>query len=229
VRKAVGPKTAAILVEPVQGEGGVRTAPEGFLRALRTLADETGVLLLIDEVQTGMGRTGKFLAFQHEGIRPDGFSLAKGLANGLPIGAMVCTEEAGKALSPGTHGSTFGGNPVAAAAAIATVRLASDPRVLSANLEKGEHVLARGRQMQSRHPTLVKDVRGRGLLLGIELSFDAGSVVTRCRERGMLCNLAGERTVRLAPAYVVTHDELDEGLRILEESVVALAPPPSEA
>jgi len=228
VRKAVGPKTAAILVEPVQGEGGVRTAPEGFLRALRTLADETGVLLLIDEVQTGMGRTGKFLAFQHEGIRPDGFSLAKGLANGLPIGAMVCTEEAGKALSPGTHGSTFGGNPVAAAAAIATVRLASDPRVLSGNLEKGEHVVARGRQMQGRHPALFKDVRGRGLLLGLELSFDAGPVVTRCRERGMLCNLAGERTVRLAPPYVVTREELDEGLRILEESVVAMAPPPSQ-
>jgi acetylornithine/N-succinyldiaminopimelate aminotransferase len=167
-------------------------------------------------------------AFQHEGIRPDGFSLAKGLANGLPIGAMVCTEETGKALSPGTHGSTFGGNPVAAAAAIATVRMASDPRVLASNLEKGAHVIERGRQMQTRHPALFKDVRGRGLLLGFELSFDAGAVVTRCRERGMLCNLAGERTVRIAPPYVVTREELDEGLRILEEAVVALAPPPSQ-
>jgi acetylornithine/N-succinyldiaminopimelate aminotransferase len=104
--------------------------------------------------------------------------------------------------------------------------MASDPRVLSGNLEKGEHVIARARQIQTRHPALVKDVRGRGLLLGIELSFDAGPVVTRSRERGMLCNLAGERTVRLAPPYVVTRDELDEGLRILEESVVAMAPPP---
>jgi len=225
VRKAVGPRTAAILVEPVQGEGGVCRAPDGFLRGLRSLADETGALLLIDEIQTGMGRTGKMFAFQHEGIRPDGFSLAKGLANGLPIGAMVCTDEAGKALVPGSHGSTFGGNPVAAAAAVATVRLASDPRVLSGNLEKGEHLLARGRAIQGRHPDLIKDVRGRGLLAGIELSFDAGPVVTRCRERGMLCNLAGEKTVRLAPPYIVTLDELDEGLRLLEEAVVAVAPP----
>jgi acetylornithine/N-succinyldiaminopimelate aminotransferase len=224
VRKAVGPRTAAILVEPVQGEGGVRSAPPGFLRALRTLANETGTLLLIDEVQTGLGRTGKMFAFQHEGIRPDGFSLAKGLANGLPIGAMVCTEEAGKALVPGSHGSTFGGNPVAAAAAVATVRLASDPRVLSGNLEKGEHLLSRLRAVQARHPALVTDVRGRGLLVGLELSYDAGPVVTRCRERGMLCNLAGERTVRLAPPYIVTLDELDEGVRILEEAIAALAP-----
>jgi len=182
------------------------------------------VLLLVDEVQTGMGRTGKMFAFQHEGIRPDAFSLAKGLANGLPIGAMVCTEETGKALAPGTHGSTFGGNPVAAAAAIATVRLASDPRILSGNLEKGEHFVTRVRALQARHPTLVNEVRGRGLLLGVELSYDAGPVVTRCRERGMLCNLAGERTVRFAPPYIVTLDELDEGLRILEEAVVGLAP-----
>jgi len=224
VRKGVGPRTAAILVEPIQGEGGVRSAPPGFLRALRTLADETGTLLLIDEVQTGLGRTGKMFAFQHEGIRPDGFSLAKGLANGLPIGAMVCTEEAGKALVPGSHGSTFGGNPVAAAAAVATVRLASDPRVLSGNLEKGEHLLSRLRAVQARHPALVTDVRGRGLLLGVELSYDAGPVVTRCRERGMLCNLAGERTVRLAPPYIVTLDELDEGVRILEDAIAALAP-----
>ena len=228
VRGAVGPRTAAILVEPVQGEGGVRAAPEGFLRALRALADQSGVLLLVDEVQTGMGRTGRMFAFQHEGIRPDAFSMAKGLANGLPIGAMVCTEEAGRALVPGTHGSTFGGNPVAAAAAVATVRLASDPRVLSGNLEKGEHVLARGREMQARHPALVKEVRGRGLLLGVELSYDAAPVVTRCRERGMLCNLAGERTVRFAPPYIITLDELDEGLRILEDAVVTVAPRPSE-
>jgi len=228
VRKAVGPRTAAILVEPVQGEGGVHAAPPGFLKALRTLADENGVLLLIDEIQTGMGRTGKMFAFQHEGIRPDGFSLAKGLANGLPIGAMVCTEEAGKALVPGSHGSTFGGNPVAAAAAVATVRMASDPRTLAGNLEKGEHILGRARAIQGRHPELVKEVRGRGLLVGVELTYDAAPVVSRCRERGMLCNLAGERTVRLAPPYIVTLDELDEGLRILEDAVVAVAPPKAQ-
>jgi acetylornithine/N-succinyldiaminopimelate aminotransferase len=225
VKRAVGPHTAAILVEPMQGEGGVRSAPEGFLRALRALADEEGIFLLVDEVQTGIGRTGKMFAFQHEGIRPDAFSLAKGIANGLPIGAMVCTEQTGKALAPGTHGSTFGGNPVSAAAAVATIRLASDPRLLAANREKGDHFVSRGKAMQARHPGVVKDVRGRGLLLGVELSYEAGPVVARCRERGVLTNLAGERTVRFAPPYIVTLDELDEGLRVLEDAAVALAPP----
>ena len=128
MRKAVGPRTAAILVEPIQGEGGVRPRRRASCAPCARLCDEIGVLLLVDEVQTGMGRTGKMFAFQHAGIRPDGFSLAKGLGNGLPIGAMVCTEEAGKALVPGTHGSTFGGNPVAAAAALATVTLAATRR-----------------------------------------------------------------------------------------------------
>jgi acetylornithine/N-succinyldiaminopimelate aminotransferase len=171
-----------------------------------------------------MGRTGTMFGFQQEGIRPDAFSLAKGLANGLPIGAMVCTEETGKALVPGSHGSTFGGNPVVAAAACATVRLAMDPRLLASNREKGEYFLHRGRAMQARHPALVKEIRGRGLLLGVELSHDAGPVVTRCRERGVLSNLAGERTVRFAPPYIVSESELDEGLRVLEDAVVALAP-----
>jgi acetylornithine/N-succinyldiaminopimelate aminotransferase len=224
VQRAVGSRTAAILVEPIQGEGGLRSAPEGFLRALRELASAEGVLLLVDEVQTGMGRTGTMFGFQQEGIRPDAFSLAKGLANGLPIGAMVCTEETGKALVPGSHGSTFGGNPVAAAAACATVRLAMDPRLLASNREKGEYFLHRGRAMQARHPALVKEIRGRGLLLGVELTYDAGPVVTRCRERGVLSNLAGERTVRFAPPYIVSESELDEGLRVLEDAVVALAP-----
>jgi acetylornithine/N-succinyldiaminopimelate aminotransferase len=224
VKRAVGPRTAAILVEPIQGEGGVRLAPEGFLRALRELSTAEGVLLLVDEVQTGMGRTGTMFGFQHEGIRPDAFSLAKGLANGLPIGAMVCTEETGKALVPGSHGSTFGGNPVAAAAACATVRLASDVRQLASNRQKGEYFLDRGRALQARHPALVKDVRGRGLLVGVELTYQASPVVTRCRERGILSNLAGERTIRFAPPYLVTESELDEGLRVLEDAVVALAP-----
>ncbi len=128
VRKAVGPSTAAILVEPIQGEGGVRIAPPGFLKALRQLCDERGMLLMVDEVQTGMGRTGKPFAFQHEGIQPDAISLAKSLGNGLPIGAMLCSEAAGKSLPSGTHGSTFGGNLVAAAAANVVVRYIRDPQ-----------------------------------------------------------------------------------------------------
>jgi acetylornithine/N-succinyldiaminopimelate aminotransferase len=216
VRKAVGPRTAAILVEPVQGEGGVRSAPAGFLTALRALCDEHGLLLLIDEIQTGMGRTGKMFAFQHEGVRPDAISLAKALGNGLPIGAMLCSEALGKSLPSGTHGSTFGGNLITASAANVVVRKVMDPALLREVQEKGEYFLARARELQARLPAVIKEVRGRGLLIGVELFQDSAPVIARLREQGVLTNAAGEKTVRFAPAYVVTREELDEGLRVLE-------------
>jgi acetylornithine/N-succinyldiaminopimelate aminotransferase len=216
VRKAAGPSVAAILVEPIQGEGGVRMAPKGFLKALRELCDERGLLLMVDEVQTGMGRTGKPFGFQHEGIQPDAISLAKALGNGLPIGAMLCSEALGKSLPTGTHGSTFGGNLVSASAANVVARYIRDPQALREVQDKGEHFLLRGRELQARLPTLIKDVRGMGLLMGIELNQDAAPVVARCREQGLLVNAAGDKTVRFAPAYVVTREELDEGLGILE-------------
>ena len=216
VRKAVGPSAAAILVEPIQGEGGVRLAPPGFLKALRQLCDERGMLLLVDEVQTGIGRTGKPFAFQHEGIQPDAISLAKSLGNGLPIGAMLCSEATAKSLPTGTHGSTFGGNLVAATAANVVLRLTREPQMLREIQEKGEYFIAKGRELQARLPTLIKDVRGLGLLLGVELNQEAAPVIARCREQGLLVNAAGEKTVRFAPAYIVTREELDEGLRILE-------------
>ncbi|MGO9828839.1 MAG: acetylornithine transaminase [Myxococcaceae bacterium] len=221
VRRAMGPRTAAVLVEPIQGEGGVRVAPEGFLAALRALCDEAEVLLLVDEVQTGLGRTGRMFAFQHAGIRPDGFSLAKGLGNGLPIGAMVCTEEAGHALQPGTHGSTFGGNPVTAAAALATVTLAMEPALLASVRAKGEHFLAGLNELKAQLPAQVVEVRGQGLLLGVELAQEAGPVVGRLREQGVLCNLAGERTLRFAPAYLVTTEEMDRGVLALRRALSA--------
>lgn len=219
VRALVTPQTAAILVEPIQGEGGVRPAPKGFLAALRQLCDEHGLLLLIDEVQTGIGRTGKPFAFQHEGIVPDAFSLAKALGNGLPIGAMVCSDAVSKALPPGTHGSTFGGNPVAAAAAIATWDIACAPQTLRENAEKGDYLLEQGRALMARHPGRVKDVRGKGLLFGIEFDDGAADVLARCLQNGLLANRAGEKTVRFAPAYVTTREELAEGLAIVERSL----------
>ena len=219
VRRAVGSHTAAILVEPVQGEGGVRAAPPGFLKALRALCDERGLLLLIDEIQTGMGRTGKVFAYQHEGILPDAISLAKSLGNGLPIGAMLCTEEAGKSLVPGTHGSTFGGNLIAATAANVVMRKVTDPQLLREVTQKGEYFLERARALQGRLPTVIKEVRGRGMLLGVELFQDAAPFISKCRELGLLVNAAGEKTIRFAPAYVVTHDEIDQGLRILERAL----------
>ena len=216
VRKAAGPSTAAILVEPIQGEGGVRMSPPGFIKALRELCDERGLLLMVDEVQTGIGRTGKPFGFQHEGILPDAISVAKALGNGLPIGAMLCSEEAGKSLPTGTHGSTFGGNLVAATAANVVLRHIREPQMLREVQEKGEYFIVKGRELQARLPTIIKDVRGRGLLMGIELNQEAAPVIARCREQGLLVNAAGEKTVRFAPPFIVTREELDEGLRILE-------------
>ncbi len=219
VERAVGPQTAAILVEPIQGEGGVRSAPAGFLKGLRQLCDRHGLLLLVDEVQTGIGRTGRHFAYQHDGIVPDAFSLAKSLGNGLPIGAMVCTSEAGKALPSGTHGSTFGGNPVAAAAAIATWDLATTPAMLQSITDKGALLHQLGRELQKRHEGRVTDIRGRGLLFGIELNSGAADVVARCRANGLLVNLAGERTVRFAPAYITPDEQLREGVALFEKSL----------
>jgi acetylornithine/N-succinyldiaminopimelate aminotransferase len=219
VKEALTEATAAILVEPVQGEGGVRAAPPGFLRALRELCDAEGLLLLVDEVQTGMGRTGKFLAYQYEGILPDGVALAKALGNGLPIGAMLCREAPGKALSPGTHGSTFGGNLVAAAAANAVMDLLQHPELLPSVVAKGEYFQAGLRRLQAKMPDRIREVRGKGLLIGVELPVDAAPIVSRCREMGLLLNLAGEKTLRFAPPFVVTAGELDEAVLILERAL----------
>ena len=223
VRRAVGPATAAILVEPIQGEGGVRMAPEGFLAGLRALCDERGLLLLVDEVQTGMGRTGKPFAFMHDGIQPDAISIAKALGNGLPIGAMLCREDVAASLTPGTHGSTFGGNLVSAAAANVVLRLLRQPGFLADVQAKGEHFLAGGRALQAALPPgRVKAVRGQGLLLGIELDREAAPIVAKLREAGLLVNSAGETTVRFAPPLIITRQELDEALGILQRVLASL-------
>ncbi|MGV3619185.1 MAG: aspartate aminotransferase family protein [Archangium sp.] len=219
VKKLVGPSTAAILVEPIQGEGGVRPAPAGFLKALRELCDANDVLLLIDEVQTGIGRTGKPFAFQHEGIVPDAFSLAKSLGNGLPIGAMVCSDAVSKALTSGTHGSTFGGNLVAAAAAVATWDIATKPEMLAEIAAKGEYLRELALALQQRKPERVKAIRGKGMLFGIEVDTGAADVLARCRENGLLANLAGEKTIRFAPSYLISREQLAEGIALLEKSL----------
>jgi acetylornithine/N-succinyldiaminopimelate aminotransferase len=219
VRKVAGPRTAGILVEPIQGEGGIRPAPPGFLQGLRELCDRTGALLLLDEIQTGMGRTGRFFAFEHEAIRPDALSMAKALGNGIPIGAMLCREELQSSLSPGTHGSTFGGNPLACAAANAAVRIISAPDTLQKVETLGARLKVGARKLADKHPGRVTDVRGRGLLLGVEVASEAARVMSRCREGGLLVNLAGERTIRFAPPFVATPAQLDEGLAILDQAL----------
>lgn len=218
-KKAINARTAAILVEPIQGEGGVKPAPKGFLKGLRELADQHGVLLLVDEIQTGVGRTGKFFGYEWEGIRPDAISMAKALGNGLPIGAMLCREEVGRVMTPGSHGSTFGGNPVACAAANVVVQMVSDPRMLQSVAEKGEYLLTQARKMKERLGNRVTAVRGQGLLFGCELAEPAGPAMNRCRELGLIVNLAGEKTLRMAPPFIATREHLDEALRIMENAI----------
>ncbi|MCK8496797.1 aspartate aminotransferase family protein [Myxococcus fulvus] len=223
VRAAVKPTTAAILVEPVQGEGGVRQAPAGFLKGLRALCDEKGLLLLVDEIQTGMGRTGIPFGFMRDGILPDAISMAKALGNGLPIGAMLCRDDVGASMVPGSHGSTFGGNLVAAAAANAVLKVIRQPGFLDEVNAKGAYFLEKLRGIQSRLPAgRVVEVRGQGLLVGLEMDRDAPQVLGKLREAGVLGNAAGERTVRFAPPFTISREELDQSLAIIERVLTAL-------
>lgn len=220
VREKVGPKTAAILVEPVQGEGGVRPATREFLQGLREIADREGILLIFDEVQAGMGRTGSLFAYQHYGVEPDVMTLAKALGNGIPIGAMCTKARFGEALTPGTHASTFGGNPLAARCASAVFDELLEGGVLERARVAGSYLEARLHEMARRlGPEKVVEVRGLGLLWGVELPVPAAATIGRCRELGMLVNAAGERVVRLAPPLVVEHVQIDEAVAILEQAI----------
>jgi len=202
---AARPDTGAILIEPVQGEGGVHPASAEFLAAARALADELGALLVLDEVQTGVGRTGSFFCFEQTGVRPDLVTLAKGLANGLPVGALLVSEQALDGFQPGDHGSTFGGNPVACAAACAVVDAIT------------EELLAEVRAKEALVRQVFPAARGRGLLLGIDVDRPLGEVVSLCLKRGVLVSTAGESTVRLTPPLTISRDELVYGLETLRE------------
>ena len=218
VRSAFASDVAAILVEPVQGEGGVVPAPEGFVAALRGIADEHGALLVADEVQTGIGRTGKFLAFEHAGVRPDVVALAKGLGGGVPIGAMLCHEGLAEALPAGSHGSTFGGNPLASAAALAVLETVEKEGLIAGAAEKGRHLSRLLGGLVERHPRVVEGSRGLGLLqaLVVRDGVDARAIVASLRDAGLLLTVAGSRGLRFSPPLTVTTTELDEGASIVD-------------
>jgi predicted acetylornithine/succinylornithine family transaminase len=218
VRTKLSLKTAAILVEPIQGEGGIRLPPPGFLMGLRDLADENGCLLIFDEVQVGMGRTGTLFAHEQEGVTPDVMTLAKALGGGIPIGAMCTTRELASSLIPGTHASTFGGNPLACAVAATVLDELLEGGVLDHAKAMGER-LGEGLARIAREagPERVLDSRGRGLLRGLALAKPPGAVIDACRERGVLVISAGGDVLRLAPPLVITEDEIDHGLAILRE------------
>src|SRR5262249_17505613 len=208
---AVGDDTACIVVEPVQGEGGIHPARPEFLARARDLADERGALLVFDEVQTGVGRTGSFFAWEQLGTKPDVVTLAKGLANGLPIGALLVADELAGGFEPGDHASTFGGNPVACAAACAVVETLSD-ELLADVRRKGDEL----KRSLERLPATV-EVRGAGLLLGVEIDRVASDAIAACLERGVLVGSAGERVLRLTPALTIADAELGQAIDVLAE------------
>jgi len=214
--EAVRDETVAILLEPIQGEGGVVVPDAAYLPAVRRLADQRGLLLMLDEVQCGLGRTGRLFAHEHAGVVPDVMTLAKALGGGLPIGAMCATERVAAVFSPGTHGSTFGGNPVACAAAAATLTRIADPALL-------EHVRATGTYLRERLEDLaarqrvITHVRGLGLMLGAVLDRPGAGIVRRALDRGLLVNCTAETVLRFLPPLVIDTVQIDEGLAILDE------------
>jgi predicted acetylornithine/succinylornithine family transaminase len=221
VEALLSERTAAILVEPVQGEGGVLPAPDGFLHGLRELTDRNGCLLIFDEVQTGMGRTGTLFAHEQHDVTPDVMTLAKALGGGIPIGAMCATERVAGALVPGTHASTFGGNPLAAACACAVMDVLIEEGVLDHGRRMGSYLGEQLEKLAARHTGRVVEVRGVGLLRAVELRSPAAPVVEQCRQNGVLVITAGEKIVRLAPPLVVEQSELQEGLDVLDKAIAS--------
>ncbi len=213
-------KICAFLLEPVQAEGGIIVPPAGYLKGLRELCSETGTLLIFDEVQTGVGRTGAWFGYQHEGVEPDIMSLAKGLAGGVPIGAMLASEEAAKGFvplpgEPATHASTFGGNPLACAAALAVLDVIESEKLLDHTTKMGAHLDRGFRALIEKYPTIAKESRGRGLLRGLAVAKDLPAITARCRDKKLLVSAAGANVVRFVPALNVKQEELDEALAIL--------------
>ena len=219
---AIGPETAAILVEPVQGEGGVRPVPPQCLRGLRELCDKHGLLLIFDEVQTGVGRSGKFFAHQRAGVTPDIMAVAKGIGGGFPLGACLSTFEAGKGMTAGTHGTTYGGNPLAMAVGNAVLDEVLKPGFLD-HVDRVSNQMRQGlAAIKDRHPSIIEDVRGEGLLLGVKAKIVNTDLVAALRDQKMLTVGAGDNVVRLLPPLIISEDEVREGLARLEKACAAL-------
>ncbi len=216
VRKLVDEETCAILIEPVQGEGGIRIPPDGFLQGLRELADERGLLLIFDEVQSGCGRTGKWFAYEHAGVAPDIMTLAKSLCGGIAGGAMLATAEVAASLRPGIHAATFGGNPIAARAGIATIETIEEDGLLERAVQIGDAFRQR-LQPLAGELSIVKELRVCGLMIGLELSVDGAPVVQQCLERGLLINATQQTVLRLLPAMTLADEQVYDGCDILCE------------
>ncbi len=223
VRDAIGPATCGIIVEPVQGEGGVRPADPQFLQDLRAVCDEYGLILGMDEVQTGMGRTGKLYAHEWSGITPDVMSSAKGIGGGFPLGAVLAKEKFAKALVPGTHGTTYGGNPLACAAGNAVLDIILAPGFLESVDRKGRWLGAQLDKIAAEFPSLFEVARGMGLLRGIKCRVPVGQMQAACLAEGLMAITAGENTLRIAPPLVITEGDLDQAVAMLRRAAAKVA------
>ena len=209
IRQKISDSTCAILMEPVQGEGGVRCADADYMRQVRQICNDTGTLLIFDEIQTGIGRTGKLFAYQHTGVEPDIMTLAKALANGLPIGAMIARETVASAFVPGSHASTFGGTPLVTAASLCVLKILISEHIIEHCAEMGSYFISRLQELKVRHSSVV-DVRGQGLLLGMELAGDGMPLVETCMKKGFIINCVQGNVLRFAPPLIVQKTEIDQ-------------------
>ena len=222
LRDALGPHVAAVMIEPIQGEGGARHVPEGYMEGVRAAADEFGALVIADEVQAGIGRTGTLFSFESYGVTPDIIALAKGLGGGFPVGAVIASKTVGDAMTPGTHGSTFGGNPLAMAAAEVILETLSKPGFM-ADVRRRADLLEKGLlALASQYPDKIAEVRGRGFLRGVRLnvSCEVGPLVVALRERGMLSVPAADNTLRLLPPLVISDEEISIAIDQLAQALV---------
>jgi acetylornithine/N-succinyldiaminopimelate aminotransferase len=223
VEQAIGPETAAVMIEPVQGEGGVNVAPPEFLRALRRLCDVHGLLLVLDEVQCGMGRTGQLFAHEWAGIAPDLMAVAKGIGGGFPLGALLATQEAAKGMTAGTHGSTYGGNPLATAVGSAVLEAVLEPGFLEAVRQKTLRLKQALAAVHDRHPDLIEEVRGQGLLMGLKVKVPMGEVIKAAAAERLLVAGAGDNVVRLLPPLNIADEEIAEAADRLSRALDRLA------
>jgi len=224
VKAAIGPDTAAILIEPVQGEGGIRVLPAETLRALRDICDENGLLLMLDEVQCGMGRTGKLFAHEWSGVMPDIMAIAKALGGGFPVGACLATEKAAAGMTAGTHGSTFGGNPLAMAVGNAVVDVIADPAFLAHVNRIANYLKQQLHMVLDRNGDVLEEVRGTGLMMGVKCKVPNGDLVDAMRERGLLAVGAGDNVVRILPPLIITEEHVREAVAILNDACASLVP-----
>jgi predicted acetylornithine/succinylornithine family transaminase len=218
LEKAIRKRTCAVMVEPIQGESGVRMPSPDYLKGVRQVCDDRGILLILDEVQTGMGRTGKLFAHEHFGIQPDIMTLAKALGNGYPLGALLATDRVASAFGPGTHASTFGGNPLGMAAGVAVLRVLLEDGIMDNCREVGAYLREKLGELKKKH-YMIQEVRGMGLMVGMDLTVDGAAIVRRCLEKGLLINCAGEHILRFVPPLTITREDVDRAVEILDEAL----------